>query len=429
MEMQGRQWKYLPVRIGFLAAPGFLLLIGLAGLVSSGASNSVGADGPHDQFVQMVSPGESIQAAIGRAAPHGWVLVRPGVYRETADSTNGLNITRSVHLVGLSTRRNRVILENSGGQLNGVVVVPSDRTRCMSCHLSLAPPFEIRAGVTRGLRMRNPMIDGVTISGITIRNFANNGLFTENVDGYVIDDVESVGNRNYGIFPTLSKNGIVTHSRVSGSEDAGLWVETSQNIRVTDNLLEDNVTGLEISNSDDILVADNESRNNSVGVGVFLLAGLFDDRPGAKRITIRRNFIHDNNKVNNARPGSLAAELPAGTGLLFLGADDSRITANRVVNNSLTGIALVDVCVAFAGGPHDCSIDPHVTPAFLADQDVSNTRVVNNVLINNGVNPPPGPFAFAASDLTLLSFGSGNCFAGNVFNSVFSLTGHLPQCP
>jgi parallel beta-helix repeat protein len=381
------------------------------------------------RFVQVVSPGQSIQAAIDQAAARGWVFILPGVYRERADATNGLNINAAINLVGLSTGQQRVVLENSGGQSNGIVAVPRDRNNCMSCHSSLAPPFALKPGVTGHLKMREPMIRDLTIRGISIRNFVNNGLFTENVDRFVIDDVESVGNKNYGIFPTLSKNGVVSHNHVSGSEDAGLWVETSEHVLVTNNVVEGNVIGMEVSNSDDISVNDNECRDNSVGLGVFLLPGLFADHPGAKRINLRNNSVHDNNRANGARPGSLAAELPSGTGIMFLGPDDSEITRNRVWNNDLTGIALVDVCVAFSGGAHDCTADPKVTPKFLVDQETSNTEVTRNVLVNNGSNAASSPFAFAAGDLTLLSFGVGNCFEHNQFTTQFSIIGDLPACP
>ena len=379
--------------------------------------------------VQFVSPGQSIQAAIDAAREGGWVFVRPGIYRETADSTNGLNITKGIKLVGLSTAKSRVILENAGDQHNGIVVVPPDRTACLSCHSSLAPPFPILPGIEPGLKMREPMIRDFSIRGFTIRGFANNGLFTENVDGFSIDDVESIDNANYGIFPTLSKNGVIRRSRATGSGDSGIWVETSQNVLVTNSLVEGNLLGLEVSNSDDIVLADNESRANSVGLGIFVLPGLFDDRPGAKRITVRSNYLHHNNRENTAPPDSLPGALPAGTGILLMGADDSIFAHNRIENNSLVGVAVVDVCVAWAGTDRDCAVNPRVTPEFLADQEATNNRIVQNTLIHNGVNPPPSPFAFVASDLALLSFGAGNCYAKNTFATAFSIFGVLPVCP
>jgi len=385
--------------------------------------------GPEARLIQTVQPGQSIQAAIDRAASNGWVFVLPGVYHETGDATNGLNISAPVHLVGLSRPSARVVLENSGSQHNGIAVVPTARAACMSCHSSLAPPFPLLQGVIAAASPApTPTITGVSISGITIRAFDNNGLFTEHVDGFSIVDVESVDNKNYGIFPTQSKNGVISHSRATGSGDTGVWVETSTNVLVTGNVVEDNVVGIEVSNSDGVVVDHNESRNNAVGVGVFLLPGLFATHPGARHITVQNNSIHDNNRANGASPSSILGFLPSGTGILLFGADQSNISGNSVASNDTTGIAVVDVCVAFAGTSFDCSTDPNATPQFLADQGATGNAIARNALRQNGTNPPPGPFAFAAGDLSLLSFGAGNCFFANAYATSFSITGTLPSC-
>jgi len=401
----------------------------LLALIALAAAPSLAHDGGRP--VQVVSPGSSIQKAIDRASPGGLVLVQPGIYRETADATNGLNITKPIHLVGLSTPRRRVVLENAGAQLNGIVAVPAAHTSCMQCHSSLAPPFPLLPGISRTSVDGAPAIRGLTISGITIKNFVNNGLFTRNVDGFAIVDVHSVGNRNYGIFPVSSKNGVITRSSAVGADDSGIWVETSENVQVTHNLVEGNVNGFEISNSTGVLLANNEIRGNTVGVANLFLPDIFAVRGESRRITIRDNYIHDNNKPNTAREGAILSTVPPGTGILHVGGDDSLVTGNLVENNDFIGIAVADYCAVVQGGPFDCSVDPDVTPGFVAASEATNNRVVDNLLRNNGQNADPAePFAFAASDLALLTAGDhGNCFAGNVFATSFSLIGVLPSCP
>jgi parallel beta-helix repeat protein len=408
-----------------------LLFASLASAGPPARSHGRGHDGYGRRF-QVVTPGHSIQEAIDRASPGGVVLVKPGVYHETADATNGLNITRSVHLIGLSSPHGAgVVLENSGDQRNGIAAVPVDHTDCMSCHSSLAPPFDLRPGVDASSMSEPPMIHGLTISGITIKDFVNNGLFTRGVDGFAIIDVHSVGNKNYGIFPTQSRNGIVAHSSAVGADDSGIWVETSQNVKVSDNLVEGNVNGFEVSNSDDIVLEHNEVRGNTIGMAILFLPDIFGTRPDAQRITIRGNHIHDNNKENTAREGAILSTVPAGTGILHVGVDDSLISDNTVENNDFIGIAVVDYCLAVFGGPFDCSVDPEVSPGFVADNAASNNQVVDNVLTNNGTNPDPtSPFAFAAGDLGLLTLGdNGNCFSGNSFATFTSTLGVLPACP
>lgn len=387
-------------------------------------------------FLQFVWPGRSIQTAIDQAKKGGIIIAFPGVYHELADPTNGLNISQSVRLIGLSARGRRVVIENAGNQRNGIVAVPEDRTDCMECHTDLAPPFPTHEGLEMGLKMREPMIRGLWISGITIQGFHNNGLFTENVDGFKFVDVESIDNPNYGIFPTLSKNGVITRSKAIGSDlDSGIWVETSENVRVTHNIVSGNVNGFEVSNSDDILLSHNVAHDNTVGMAILLLPDIFDDRAGSKRITIEHNAIYDNNKPNTARPGAILREVPSGTGILHLGVDDSLIAHNHIENNDFTGIAIVDYCLIVEFTNFPCvgpNADPTVTPEFIADQTATNNRIEDNVLIHNGTNADPADFfSFAAADITYVSGDSesGNCHTGNTFTKLYSLIFQLKPCP
>ncbi len=395
------------------------------------------ADLPPGQLVRntiVVRPGDSIQTAIDRAKPGTRIYILAGTYKEVQNPTNGLTITKNgLTIIGQKTKKKRVVIENAGSQRNGIVVVPEDRSDCMGCHTDLAPPFPVHPGTPMGLKMRDPMMHGIEIRSITIKGFRNNGLFTENVDGFKIIDVESIDNLNYGIFPTLSKNGLISHSKAIGSSlDSGIWVETSENVTVQHSFVSGNVNGLEVSNSDDILLAHNEATGNTVGAAILLLPDIFDDRPGAKRIDLRNNWIHNNNKENTARPGSILSFVPSGTGVLYLGVDQSTVSNNRIENNGFSGVATADYCLAVLGTPFDCftGSDPTITPEFLADQAATENVVVDNVLVNNGTNPDPlHPFAFAAADLTLLSLEPSNCYAGNVFTTFFSIIGVLPPCP
>jgi parallel beta-helix repeat protein len=414
-----RRTSLLPPLLAVLAAPALA------------TAASPARPGDHGLAVQVVKPGESIQRAIDRARPGGWVLVQPGVYRETADATNGLNITKSLHLVGLSRGERRVVLESSGGQRNGIVAVAREHTSCMSCHESLAPPFRRLPGVKPLEEGGEPAIRGLTVSGITVRNFANNGLFARGVDGFAFVDVHSVENKNYGIFPVSSRNGIITRSSASGANDSGIWVETSENVAVTHNLVEGNVNGFEISNSQDILVAYNEARGNTVGIASLFLPDIFEVRPFARRYTIRDNHVHDNNKPNTAAPDGILSIVPPGTGIVHVGVDDSRISGNLVEDHDFVGIAVADYCLVVQGSPFDCAGDPEVSAGYVALSEATNNRIVDDVLAGNGTAPDPSsPFAFAASDLALLTAGDhGNCYADDVYSTFFSTIGALPPCP
>jgi parallel beta-helix repeat protein len=381
----------------------------------------------------VVKPGQSIQRAIDLASHGTRIYVLSGTYRELSDPTNGLIINKSgIKLIGQSDVNKRVILENAGNQRNGIVIVPAEVNDCMSCHTDLANPFPLHEWVEPGLPMGPPQVYDVEVRGITIQNFRNNGLFTERVDGFTFVDVETIDIPGYGIFPTLSKNGSIRDCRASGSDDSGIWVETSENVEVTHNLVEGNVNGVEISNSENVLIAHNMIRNNTVGIANLLLPDIFDDRPGSSNIDLIGNHIIDNNKPNTARPGSILAFVPRGIGILHLGVDDSEIGDNHIENNGFSGVVVADYCATVLGTPFDCSLDPDISPEFLADQAATNNTVVDNVLLNNGENPPPGhPFSPLAADVVLLTLGDwNNCFSGNTppTFTFFSTLGILPPC-
>jgi parallel beta-helix repeat protein len=371
----------------------------------------------------VVKPGRSIQEALDRAQEGTRIYVLSGVYKEGGNGQNALEITKSnIRLVGQTNKKKRAILKSTGNQANGIVVVPleisaaaqpegrvvEDRTDCMGCHSDMAPPFPLHPDVPIvSMNDEDPWLYNVEIIGITIEKFSNNGLFTEHVDGFQIHDVESIDNRNYGIFPTLSKNGAITDCRSVGSDlDSALWVETSENVDVIGNFVEGSVNGIEVSNSDDIRVYDNEMRNNTIGAAILLLPDIFDNRGSAKRIDLRNNWVVDNNKENTARPGSILSFIPKGIGILYVGVDDSVISGNLVEDHDFVGIAISDYCPPFEGTGFDCPQDP--TPEeflFLLDQTAKRNRVEDNVLIGNATPPPDpeNPFGFAQADLTLLT--------------------------
>jgi len=394
--------------------------------------DDVFAPGQYKRNTIVVSPGQSIQAALDRAEEGTRIFVLAGVYREVGNPTNGLNITKNgIRLIGQSTPNKRVIIENAGNQRNGIVIVPPAETDCMSCHTSMAPPFPLLPDVGPRPDDMSPLLYDIEIRGITIRGFDNNGLFTQRVDGFKIIDVESIDNRNYGIFPTLSRNGLISHSLATGSDlDSGIWVQSSENVLVTHSVAEDNVNGFEISNSDDVEVVHNVTRRNTVGMSILMLpGGEFDERQGANRINLRDNLVVDNNRENTARPGSALSSLPPGIGIFYQAVDNSLITRNHIEDNDFSGVAIVDYCVSVSDTPNQCCTEPGqencdqntLKPGFLEDQTAENNRVVANELINNGTEPVEHPFAFAAADLTLVTLpdAHGNCYEDNSSSATY----------
>jgi parallel beta-helix repeat protein len=440
---------------------------GTGGTAGGGGTGGDECNGNHDPIPPgqikrssiVVKPGQSIQKALDMAQEGTKIYVHAGIYEEPCNLTNGLNITKSgIHLIGQSksssdNEKKRVIIQGTGDQRNGIVIVPPDvaaaaqpqgrvvesRTDCMGCHTDMGPPFPLHPDVPKYIPMdTDPYLYDIKIEGITVEGFDNNGFFTEHVDGFVFANIRSIDNLNYGIFPVLSKNGIIRDSYSTGStKDSALWVETSEHVLVQGNVVEKSTNGIEVSNSDDILVIDNEMRNNTIGAAILLLPDIFGNRGSAKRIDLYNNWIHDNNLPNGARPGSILGFFPAGQGILFAGVDDSVISGNLIENNDFIGIAIADYCGALAQTDFACPTEPDddFPEGFLLDQAAENNTVVGNVLVNNATNPDPdpeepNPFAFAAADLSLLTLPTfivglpgdptpfhGNCYEDNLTSS------------
>src|SRR5262249_30781177 len=140
----------------------------------------------------------------------------------------------NISLIGLATPGNPVTLTNRGGQDQGIAVAKLGA-----------------AGRTRP-RGPRPPIAGLRHSGPTARPLYSHGVFLFCLDNRTAQDNATIDNFEYGIFPSHCGPGRATGNRASGSNDTGIYVGQSHDVRVDHNLSQGNVSGFEIENSSNV---------------------------------------------------------------------------------------------------------------------------------------------------------------------------------
>jgi parallel beta-helix repeat protein len=328
--------------------------------------------------VLHVHKGESIQAAIDHAGAGATLLIDPGVYAQTV--TVG---KRDLRLIGLRGSAGAgVIIENPGGQGTGILV---------------------KSGGA-----------GVVLQNLTVDGFSENDVELLGVHGFDIDHVTATGSGSYGIFPLLCSDGSIEHAHASGHKDTGIYVGESRRIDVEDSTATANVIGIEIENSHEVQAIHNAAFGNTTGMLVDLLPGLQINTCADN--LLEKNDVHDNNLANFGAPGEPESFLPAGSGILIVGADRTTVRDNDVKGNRFFGIALAsdEVLVLIGALPQSglAGIEPNP----------DGTRIVRNDVVGNGQSSPiPG---IPPSDLIWDGTGNDNVWIGNHFHTSFPT--HLP---
>jgi parallel beta-helix repeat protein len=229
---------------------------------------------------------------------------------------------------------------------------------------------------------------GFTIENLWIKNTPKDSVIVRADDAtfrklFVTWDAGSVlENGKYGIFPRGADNVLIEYSEVIGASDAGIYVGQCLGGIIRNNKAFGNVAGIEVENSANVEVYDNEAYDNTSGILAFQLTGLSRD---ADNVLIRDNDIYCNNRANFAAEGSIVADVPAGTGVLVLAGENFEFRNNLIDGNISTGVLIASHVVLCQLNEErlDCEsgwpdgFDPYPTKMFLND----------NVFINNGQDP------------------------------------------
>jgi len=290
-----------------------------------------------------VKAGESIQAAVDRARPGDIIEVMPGVYKEE-------------------------------------VKVDLDNITIRGVSASTAP------GATGGVP--RPVLDGekklsdgvlATGSNFVIENFdvqhyIGNGVVAQHARNVTFRNLKIDDTGLYGVYPVSCSGVRIEGCVATGIADAALYVGQSRDIVVRNSEAYNNVTGIEIENSVNAIVENNYVHDNTGGILVFILPN--NPSKAGHNCIVRNNRVINNNHVNFANPNSIVANVPPGTGVMVMAADNNEVTGNEIRGNDCYGVAVFSLEVAFEKGT-----------AFDVGPVPENNWIHGNTYSDNGRNP------------------------------------------
>ena len=379
--------------------PALAGLMATALLAACGGSSSPGAAGgstpaPVSSRTLLIQPGpdatsDALEAFIG-ALPGDVIEFDCGYF--DIQSTLLLSNTENITIRGCGIDETVVSFRNS----NGVEGFLMDNVRGVVIEdLTLADPdgnaFELRSvdhGTLR--RVRSYWSSGggrESPDPITAENFDDGRLHIpctdpafqnpdvpENEGGDTTSPDYTVSDRagRYGIYPVASRNILVDEAESIGASDAGIYVGQTTNAIIRNSRAAYNVFGFEIEN-----VQNGEYFNNlaECNTGGFLVYDLDNLTQYGSRTRVYNNISRNNNTYNFTE-GGIVGQIPPGTGMLTLSYDRIDVFDNVFENNNTGGFIHVSYELLPEGGgrPTENKIDWYS----------EGVRIFRNTFTNNG---------------------------------------------
>jgi parallel beta-helix repeat protein len=224
--------------------------------------------------------------------------------------------------------------------------------------------------------------NSIRIENLTIRDSKGDALKTKDCNKISFVNIATIwsgdpstDNGAYGLYPVLCTEVYIDNCYAYGASDAGIYVGQSDQVILKNCIAEGNVAGIEIENTTNADVFDNEAFDNTGGILVFDLPGLTKSGNATR---VFNNNIHDNNRPNFAPAGNIVASVPNGTGCMILSTKNVEFFGNTISENQFAGI-LISNYLFINDMPSDPDYDPFPAGIYIHDNTHLMTGTVDVV--------------------------------------------------
>jgi parallel beta-helix repeat protein len=199
-------------------------------------------------------------------------------------------------------------------------------------------------------------VHNVHITGMSVENFGDAGIFIFGGSGTRVDNTRLLNNGGYGVFALQSTGTRITENVASGNHEAGIYVGESPNANATvaENDSHGNGFGVFFRDARGGRITDNSLKDNCAGV-IVLNTGFL---PGAGNVTLSDNTINHNNA--SCLPGD--GPPTSGIGVAILGGDHVTLRDNTIDHNNKSGDTVASGgVILLPGGDANSTPSNHVT--------------------------------------------------------------------
>jgi hypothetical protein len=268
---------------------------------------------------------------------------------------------------------------------------------------------------TKHVVLRADRADGFVASNLLTRGGREFGIYTEEIDGYLLARTKFFWNADYGQLSFTSDHGLIKSCEGFGSGDSvvypgaapetGSQADTSfypdaprYNTTVKWCDLHGSALGYSGSMGNAVRITENHIYGNVTGIASDTLSSAGHPGFPADYSRIDHNRIYSNNLnlyADNPPVDPLVA-VPLGTGIIYAGMNDARVNSNYIFDNWRDGTMLIAVPDALTtGGGAEGNVNPGISCPGAPDNGISTS--CGNQYFANVMGRPPAGFKFATA--------------------------------